>query len=283
MFTPLISDHEVWYYDCMTPLSTIRPGMPAAEAASALYRAHGNDVFALGLKMCGNRPDAEDLLQETFLRAYRDWASYKGDSSPTTWLYAIAVRVCRRMHRRRKGEPARMIPLGAARVGDDDDWTELPAGGSGPLEGMVAKETRSVVQRALARLPLHYRLPLALKELTEFTVDEIAELLALKPATVRSRVHRARLHLAREIRGGDPDGDGGDCPRICRDLLEVKQRALDENAPVRLPSKEHCAHCRSFLESLDVGQRACRELARREVPPEVRRVIWREISAEAHN
>ena len=158
-----------------------------------------------------------------------------------------------------------------------DETEDVTAPGATPLDAAITNEVRSTVQRALARLPLHYRLPLALKELTDFTVEEIAALLELKPATVRSRVHRARLHLARELEAGS-DEDPLDCTRICRDLLETKQLSLDEGRRVKLPSKHHCASCRSFLESLEIGQRACREIAKIQVPDEVRRVLWREIT-----
>jgi RNA polymerase sigma-70 factor (ECF subfamily) len=251
--------------------------MSADEAVSELFRRHGDDVFGLGLRMCARRSDAEDLVQETFIRAYRDWPSYRGESSPTTWLYTIAVRACRRIYRRRSGEPERVESLGRTYAGRDES-EEMAAHSSGPLDRLIEDETREKVQRALVRLPLHYRLPLALKELTNFSVEEIADLLDLKPATVRSRVHRARIQLAREVESAPPEEDNGRCTPICRDLLEVKQRALDEGTAFRLPPLSHCQRCRSLLEGLEVGQRACREVAEAQVPEPVRRVLWREIS-----
>jgi len=263
---------------CMSREKEITAGLPADVAVAALFRAYGDDMYGLGLKMCGHPADAEDLVQETFLRAYRDWPGYRGDSSPSTWLYAIAVRVCRRLHRRRVGEPSRFESLSrpAAAYGEGEG---IAAPQGTPLDQVIDAEARTAVQKALSRLPLHYRLPLALKELTDFSIDEIAGLLDLRPATVRSRVHRGRIHLAREIQSGEETGES-DCTRICRDLLETKQQALDDGKSIRLPAKSHCARCRSFLESLEIGQRACREMARAQVPDEIRRVLWREISAQ---
>jgi RNA polymerase sigma-70 factor (ECF subfamily) len=261
----------------MTAAHRIAPDLTPDEAVAELFRRHGDDMFGLGLKMCGNRADAEDLVQETFLRAYRDWSKYRGDASPSTWLYTIAIRVCRRLQRRRSGEPVKMESLSRP-MATRDETEDVTDHRATPLDATISNETRSTVQRALARLPLHYRLPLALKELTDFTVEEIARLLDLKPATVRSRVHRARLHLARELESGG-DESSLDFTRICRDILETKQLSLDEGTRARLPSKDHCARCRSFMESLEISQRACREIAKTQVPDEVRRVLWREISS----
>lgn len=256
--------------------SHITPGTPAEEAIAELFRLYGDDIFGLGLKMCGNRADAEDLVQETFLRALRDWGRYRGEASASTWLYTIAVRTCRRRYRRRAGEPKALESLSRG-LASRDESEDVAAPGNDPLDDAIDHEKREKIQRALSRLPLHYRLPLALKELTDFSVDEIAELLDLKPATVRSRVHRARLHLARVLETGGDD-DPASCTRICRDLLETKQQALDDGETMKLPSQLHCASCRSFLESLEIGQRACREIARARIPENVRRVLWREIN-----
>lgn len=254
---------------------SIEPQQSARAAVAELFRAHGNDVFGIGLKMCGNRTDAEDLVQETFLRAYRDWPSYQGRSSPTTWLYTIAVRVCRRMHRRRAGEPPQLEPITWDARGED-----LSSQRDGPLEKAARSEAREVVQRAISRLPLHYRLPLALKELTDFSVEEVAAITGLKAATVRTRVHRARLQLAKEIaRNQGANGDDVPCSRLCRDLLVVKQRSLDDGTPFHLPPEESCESCRTVFSGLDAGQRACRETARRELPSEIQRLLWDELTA----
>jgi RNA polymerase sigma-70 factor (ECF subfamily) len=254
---------------------SIEPQQSARAAVAELFRVHGNDVFGVGLKMCGNRADAEDLVQETFLRAYRDWPSFQGRSSPATWLYTIAVRVCRRMHRRRVGEPPQLDPITRDTAGDDLSYRH-----DGPLENAARSEAREVVQRAISRLPLHYRLPLALKELTDFSVDEVAAITGLKAATVRTRVHRARLQLAKEIaRTQGANLHDVPCSSLCRDLLVVKQRSLDDKTPFQLPPEKSCESCRAIFHGLDAGQKACRETARRELPDAVQRVLWDDLTA----
>ena len=86
-------------------------GRPAREAITELVGRDGAKILGLGMKLCGNRADAEDLVQETFLQAFRKWEQFEGRSSPSSWLYTIAARVCQRRHRRRAGEPDRMESL----------------------------------------------------------------------------------------------------------------------------------------------------------------------------
>ena len=81
---------------------------PAGEAIFRLFDSHGDRIFGLGLQMCGSPEDAEDLVQETFLRAYRAWDTFEGLSAPCTWLFTIAARTCKRLHRRRSGAPLRL-------------------------------------------------------------------------------------------------------------------------------------------------------------------------------
>ncbi|MHC5114458.1 MAG: RNA polymerase sigma factor, partial [Planctomycetota bacterium] len=82
-----------------------------ASEVQALVDEYGGQLYALGVRFCGDRTEAEDLVQEVFLQAYRAWDSFEGRSSRRTWLYTIAARACQRMHRKRAGEPERMGSL----------------------------------------------------------------------------------------------------------------------------------------------------------------------------
>lgn len=73
--------------------------------------AYGDRVYAMGLRICPTPSEAEDLVQETMVAALRSWPGFKGEAHPYTWLFRIAMRTCRRVHRKRVGEPEEMIPL----------------------------------------------------------------------------------------------------------------------------------------------------------------------------
>jgi RNA polymerase sigma-70 factor (ECF subfamily) len=253
-----------------------RPEAKQGAAATALQRLvdeFGGQLYSLGLRFCGNRQDAEDLVQEVFLQAFRAWGSFEGRSSPKTWLYTIAGRACQRMHRPRAGEPARigsleeLLPFGEPRIAaiaaEQDDSTQTA----------IRKEARERVEQAIASLPDVFRVPLILKEIVGLTVPEVADILGLEEGTVKSRVHRARLRIRAEIDKALPrqvqDAPPPAYPlQVYFDLLNAKQEALDRGVP--FDQAVICDRCRSVFSSLDLTQEVCRELAAGSLPESLR-------------
>jgi len=236
----------------------------------------GRKMYGLALKLCRNQAEAEDLVQDTFLQAYRKWDQFEGRSEPTSWLYTIASRLCQRRQRPRSGEPRRMesltdlLPVGESMI------PEIPASTDSPLDEQLRKEAQEQVERALAALPVHHRLPLVLKDIAELSVSEVAEVLGIKPATVKTRVHRARLALRRALAEVLPKmhSEPPDHPqRVCLDLLQAKQEALDRGAAFPVPPEELCSRCQSLLSTLDLAHEVCSELDLERLPEELRRSI----------
>lgn len=241
----------------------------ADTAIPELLDAHGGRIYALGLKMCGGPEDAADLVQDTFFQAFRKWGQFEGRSSPATWLYSIAARACHRRRRRRSREPSRMESLSSASRAGDGSVGEVPAGEMDPLERQLRHEAVQSVNRAISTLPDHFRLPLLLKELADFSVSEVAEVLGIKPATVRTRVHRARLLLREALSAPVPDEVSGTLDhagRVCLDLIAAKQDALDRGVEFPLPPEVICARCRSTFAALELARDACVQLGRGELP-----------------
>jgi RNA polymerase sigma-70 factor (ECF subfamily) len=211
------------------------PSPRAREAVTRLVDEHGGTLYALGLRFCGDRTDAEDLVQETFAGALRGWDRFEGRSSETTWLYTIASRVCQRMKRRRAGEPEAIgsldetLPFGEARV------AMIPAGGATGLDEQIRREAAERVEAAIASLPDDFRMPVVLRELVGLTVPEIASILGLEEGTVKSRlVHADDLRRAARAVGLPdrlPEDGRGDPvrPSGCRPLPRprVGERAAD--------------------------------------------------------
>jgi RNA polymerase sigma-70 factor, ECF subfamily len=141
--------------------------------------------------MLGNPAEAEEVAQETFLRAHRALAEFRGDAKLSTWLYAIASRLC--LNRIASGERR----LSRARV---DGLDRLPAGEGGePGADLERSEREAALHRAIAELPEDRRIVVVLRDLEGLTYDEIASALSLEPGTVRSRLHRARLDLKEKL------------------------------------------------------------------------------------
>lgn len=247
---------------------------PADEAIPRLIDAHGGTLYQLGLRLCGDPEDAEDIVQETFLNAWRGWDRFEGRAEPTTWLYTIAARVCQRKHRKRAGEPARIESIEGLLPGHEAGATGLTAPAESPIEALMRRDASAIVGRAISRLPETFQIPLVLKDIADFSLAEVAEILDIKTATAKTRVHRGRLYLRRELeRELAGDAAAPPDPRdygICLALLEAKQEALDRDAPFPLPEDVIDERCGDLVRSLDLTRDACRALADSELPDGVR-------------
>lgn len=155
-------------------------------------------VFALVFRMLGRREEAEDLAQEVFVQVFKAIDQFRGDSKLSTWIYRIAVNLCKNrtkyLSRRHVGETddvdamAERAPLSAAKgvsVGDISRPDEL-------VEGM---QLEVIVKRAISQIEPDFREVLILRDVEDMTYEEIAALTGLPDGTVKSRIHRARLVL----------------------------------------------------------------------------------------
>ena len=257
------------------PTAEITPDLPARVAIDRLLTEHGPRLYAIARRLCRSHEDAEDLVQETMLRAYRKWDQFDGRSDVTTWLYTIAARICRRMHRPRAGQPRHigslheLLPLGEPLM------AVVPwSGDEAPTEA-ERREIQARIEQAIAELPEPFRMALILKEIAGLTIEQVAAVLGIKPATAKTRVHRARLRLRQRLSESWPKKP---LPpkayplRICLDLLRAKQEALDRGVP--FPSEGQrlvCDRCKALFESLDVTTEFCRELGNPQTDPETLR------------
>lgn len=154
-------------------------------AFDELYRLHRDTVYTLCLNLCGNREQAQDLLQETFVRGWRGLQGFRGQSAFSTWLHRVAVNLCRDAERRRRtrvGEAQAMIE---DQPGDGDQTAEL-------------------VRATLGRLKKPYRVVLALRYTLSLSYDEIAETLGWSLPKVKVTLHRAKAAFRNAY---EADGD----------------------------------------------------------------------------
>ncbi len=244
---------------------------PADVAVGRLFEEHAARLYRLGVRFCGNKDEAQDLVQDVFLQAFRKWSQFDGRSSPSTWLYTIAARRCQRRHRRRAGEPAAILSLSAP--GEPAaDAIEQSTPGPSPLDAAVREQLQDRVAAAVTELPATMRLPLVLTEIAGIPLADVARVLGLKLGTVKSRVHRARLAVRQRVADHlplrAPSATEHD-RRFCRDLLQAKQEALDRRVPFPVNDADLCEQCRSLFATLDLTRDVCQLLASGEVPPEV--------------
>ena len=153
-------------------------------------------IYALAYRVLGREEDARDVAQETFLRAFRALKGFKGQSKFSSWLYRIALNLCRDWIRRERRAPVSQVPEGM-------DISEL-AGAAVPSELIEDRVSRQqlgrVVGRVMAGLPEEQRTAIILKEYHGLTFQEIAELLDCPLSTVKTRLYQGLTVLRRQLR-----------------------------------------------------------------------------------
>jgi RNA polymerase sigma-70 factor (ECF subfamily) len=163
-----------------------------AEAFKELYDAHATRLYNLAYRMAGTAVEAEDLLQEIFLQAFRKLSSYKGESTIGTWLYRLAVNLCLDRLRSRQGRMDRV--------------TVVLDGEGGQAGGPAVRRIDSVVlrldlERAIEQLPASYKAAFLLHDVEGFEHHEVGAMLGIAEGTSKSLVHKARLRI-RAVLGG---------------------------------------------------------------------------------
>jgi RNA polymerase sigma-70 factor (ECF subfamily) len=162
-----------------------------ANAFGGLVARHQDRLYGTLVHLLGSTHDALDVAQETFVLAYQNLNSFRGDSAFYSWLFRIAYNAAVSFRRKRK----RPLPsLDHARDRDGfDPGDQRPS--ADPAFEIASHERRQLVHEALAELPEEYRTVLVLKELEGLRYDEIADVIGCPIGTVRSRIHRARSEL----------------------------------------------------------------------------------------
>lgn len=168
-------------------------------AFEELVRRHADRLYAVVLRFLGDRQEAEEVTQDTFLRAWKSIGRFKGDSQFFTWLYRIGINEAKRRLGRKSSE-AKVISL------DEHPRTEAADWKLAPETNLDQVELRAVLERAIQALEPDYRAPLILRDVEGLSTSEAAEVMDLGEAALKSRLHRARLAVREaidEYLGGD--------------------------------------------------------------------------------
>ncbi len=159
------------------------------DAVAALVHRYQTRIFNFSLAMTGNAADAEDLAQETFIRAFRGLHRFRGDSAFKNWLYRIAANAAHTLRGSRQLRSA----VWDARVESDEVGERHLAAGDDSVELQAIR--RQAIDRALAALPVDLRTPVVLRDVEGLEYHEIAEAMDIPIGTVMSRIFRARRRL----------------------------------------------------------------------------------------
>ena len=164
-------------------------------AFETLVARYQHRVFRLACRLT-SETDAPDVLQETFLQVYRHLPAFRGDSQFSTWLYRIATNAALMLRRARARKPAEPLDMFLPRFGPDGRLAQMPEAlqiASRVDELLDRQVLAAKAHAAIERLPDLYREAFVLRDLEELSTADVAQVLGVEPATVRQRVHRARL------------------------------------------------------------------------------------------
>ncbi len=183
------------YYDLMDERKLIERAQSGDfDAFNRLIKAHKDKIFRLALKLSGNKEDAEDILQETFLKAVDNIDKFRMEASFGTWLYTIALNTFR----------ARAVEDNKMPLKPIEEY--LPSGGHGeasqqlfdwgdPHELFEQKQISEIIEAALAEMPQLYSVPFVLRYMEDMPVKDIARMLKISLPAAKSRILRARLAI----------------------------------------------------------------------------------------
>jgi len=168
------------------------------KAFEELMRRTQDKIYNLGIKFFGNKEDAADLLQETYIKAYESLPNFEGKSSFSTWLYRIATNFALMKLRKEKIkkvsiEELKNLSNGLKNSIDFYDWSE------NPYLHYKNEELKEILNEAINSLPPKYKTIFILHDIEGLSIQEVAKILSLSIPTIKTRIHRSRLYLREKL------------------------------------------------------------------------------------
>jgi len=168
------------------------------KAFEELMKRTQDKIYNLGIKFFGNKEDAADLLQETYIKAYESLPNFEGKSSFSTWLYRIATNFALMKLRKEKMKKVSIEELKELSDGSKDsidfyDWSE------NPYLHYKNEELKEILNEAINSLPPKYKTIFILHDIEGLSIQEVAKILSLSVPTVKTRIHRSRLYLREKL------------------------------------------------------------------------------------
>ncbi len=247
-----------------------RGGDNALDEVLALLQS---SVFSFSMKVCGQREDAEDTMQEVLVKSVPYLPKFESPRALVVWLYKVAKNHCLMSRRRSKFAPKQDLSLEEL-MPDRQELERLNAGDAvNPEIFAIRSEEAGQLRKAIQKLPPPYRIVLVLRDMEGLTDDEVAEITGLRSGTVRVRLHRARLFVRRELmktamrpgtptsRRLDPEPRPAHCKAMFAELSNYLDEELDDSLCEELERHmDGCAPCKAFLASLEATIEQVRHL-----------------------
>jgi RNA polymerase sigma-70 factor (ECF subfamily) len=255
-----------------------------------------NTVFSFSMKVCGQRQDAEDTMQEVLLKFVSNLEKFDNPKALLVWLYKVAKTRCLMSRRKSKFAPKEALSLEEL-MPDRNELETLSGHPHGtPETSLMRRESADRLREAIQKLPPDYRLILVLHDLEELSDSEITEITGLRAGTIRVRLHRARLFVRKELARNAarhphraPEKKNGETvpsieprPRRCREMFADLSNYLDDELDDSLCEElekhmKGCEPCVQFLASLEKSIEQCRHEAGQSPDPNAAAKLRREL------
>ncbi|MED2947419.1 RNA polymerase sigma factor SigW [Bacillus subtilis] len=168
------------------------------DAFADIVDIYKDKIYQLCYRMLGNVHEAEDIAQEAFIRAYVNIDSFDINRKFSTWLYRIATNLT--IDRIRKKKPDYYLDAEVAGTEGLTMYSQIAADGVLPEDAVVSLELSNTIQQKILKLPDKYRTVIVLKYIDELSLIEIGEILNIPVGTVKTRIHRGREALRKQLR-----------------------------------------------------------------------------------
>jgi RNA polymerase sigma-70 factor, ECF subfamily len=170
-----------------------------ARAFELLVQTHERKIFLLAIRMTRNREDAEDVVQQSFQKAFIHLKKFQGDSLFSTWLTRIAINEALMLLRRRRG--TREVPIAESETADETAFPlDVPDAGPNPEDSYLQREQERILSAAVSELAPVTRKAIELRELGELSTGETAQAMGLSAGAVKARVFHARRKLRKTLK-----------------------------------------------------------------------------------
>ncbi|KEQ22151.1 RNA polymerase sigma factor SigW [Paenibacillus tyrfis] len=166
-------------------------------AFAELVELYKDKIYHLAYRMLHNRHEAEEIVQETFLRVYTNLERYDEQQKFSTWIYRIGTNLCIDRLRKRKINYSLDAEMSD---GEGSDWySALPSREETPDNQVVLSETQEQIRDSIKTLPEKYRAVVILRYLQDLSLQEISDVLAMPVTTIKTRLHRGREFLRKKL------------------------------------------------------------------------------------
>ena len=166
------------------------------QAYDVLVRRYKDQLLNFIYRFVGNRSDAEDIVQETLLRVYKNKHMYKEIAKFSTWVYTIAGNLAKTELRRRKRHKIFSV---SNFVNEERDY-DIPDKAHSPEKQVDSTIQEAIIQKAIEKLPVKFKEVIILRDIQGFAYEEISQILSIPLGTVKSRVNRGRLKLQEDLK-----------------------------------------------------------------------------------